>query len=75
MRRAERACPGRYKVSEQILHGAMFIPAILEWNEMRNALEHHSGTDKDPLTFSAFDAAFEMINRANINGEHLEVRA
>ena len=49
--------------------------AIREWNEMRNALEHHSGTDKDPLTFSAFDVAFEMINRANINGEHLEVRA
>ena len=49
--------------------------AFYEWNEMKNALKHHSSTDQDPLTFSAFDAAFEMINRANINGERLGVSA
>ena len=49
--------------------------AFREWNEKRNALKHHSKTDEDPLTFSAFDAAFEIINRANINGDRLEVVA
>ncbi len=49
--------------------------AFHEWNEMKNALKHHSGKDQDPLTFNAFDAAFEMINRANINGERLGVSA
>ena len=49
--------------------------AIHEWNETRNALKHHGSTDQDPLTFSAFDVAFEMINRANIDGERLGVCA
>ena len=49
--------------------------AFHEWNEMKNSLKHHSNTDQDPLTFSAFDAAFEMINRANITGERLGVGA
>ena len=49
--------------------------AFHEWNEMKNVLKHHSSTDQDPLTLSAFDAAFEMISRANINGERLGVSA
>ena len=49
--------------------------AFHEWNEKRNALKHHSNVDEDPLTFSPFDAAFEMINRANINGDRLGVVA
>lgn len=49
--------------------------AFREWNEMKNALKHHSSTDQDPLTFSAFDTAFEMITRANLNGERLGVNA
>ena len=49
--------------------------AIREWNETRNTFKHHGSTDQDPLTFSAFDAAFEMINRANIDGERLGVSA
>ena len=49
--------------------------AFREWNEKRNALKHHSKADKDPLIFSPFDAAFEIINRANINGDRLGVVA
>ena len=49
--------------------------AIHDWNETRNTLKHHGSKDQDPLTFSAFDAAFEMINRANIDGECLGVCA
>ena len=46
-----------------------------EWNKVRNTLKHHSNVDEDPLTFSSFDAAFEMINRANMNGDLLGVVA
>ena len=49
--------------------------AFREWNEKRNALKHHNKADEDQVTFSAFDAAFEMINRANNNGDRLGVVA
>ena len=49
--------------------------AFREWNKERNALKHHSNVDEDPFTFSPFDAAFEMINRANTNGDRLGVVA
>ena len=49
--------------------------AFREWNKERNTLKHHSNVDEDPLTFSPFDAAFKMINRANMNGDRLGVVA
>ena len=49
--------------------------AFREWNKERNTLKHHSNADEDPLTFNPFDAAFEMINRANMNGDRLGVVA
>ena len=49
--------------------------AFREWNEKRNALKHHNERDQDPLTFNPFDDAFEMIGRANLNGDRLGVVA
>ena len=49
--------------------------AFREWNKDRNALKHHSNVDEDPFTFSPFDAAYEMISRANVNGDRLGVVA
>ena len=49
--------------------------AFREWNQFKNALKHHSGKDEDPIEFSPFDAAYEMINRANINADKLGIIA
>ena len=49
--------------------------AFREWNEHRNILKHHSEKDKDPVKFSPFDEAYEMINRANLNAERLGIVA
>ena len=49
--------------------------AFREWNERRNALKHHDEADRDPLTFNPFDDAFDMISRANANGDRLGVVA
>ncbi len=49
--------------------------AFKEWNELRNILKHHSKNDKDPVEFSPFDEAYEMINRANVNAERLGIYA
>lgn len=49
--------------------------AFREWNERRNALKHHDETDQDPLTFNPFEDAFDMISRANANGDRLGVVA
>ncbi|MEJ1436307.1 MAG: hypothetical protein RPU61_03210 [Candidatus Sedimenticola sp. (ex Thyasira tokunagai)] len=47
--------------------------AFKEWNKYRNILKHHSKNDGDTVSFSPFDEAYEMINRAKLNADKLRI--
>lgn len=49
--------------------------AYNEWNEFRNRLKHHDNRDEETLVFSAFDEAYQAIQRANIDAQKLDVSA
>jgi len=44
-----------------------------EWNEHRNRLKHHDKRDEDFIIFSAFDAAYNAIQRAILDAEKLGI--
>ena len=47
--------------------------AFNEWNEHRNILKHHDKRDSVTLKFSAFDEAYNAIQRANLDAEKLGI--
>lgn len=49
--------------------------AFEEWNSQRNRAKRHSKGVEEFVTMNFFDAAYEMIQRANADGEKLNLFA
>jgi hypothetical protein len=47
--------------------------AFKEWNEKKNRAKHHNKEESDMIPIDSFDAAYEMIQRANADADRLGV--
>src|SRR3990167_2985642 len=45
--------------------------AFNKWNMDKNRVKHHNKDDEEFVTINYFDAAYEMIQRANADGEKI----